>query len=155
MHGFEFHEYLNAFPVLKKHFKGIFSIDTLPKVLKFRQFLICNTDIKTGAGLHWFVLIRNSKYGIECFDSLGISSYKKDQLTKYCKFRGIEELEFNETQFQPNNSNECGLFTLYFLVERMHNLDLSFDELLEEIFDASDQDKNNFKVLEFAKNFNI
>ena len=95
MQGFEFHEYLNAFPVLKKHFKGIFSIDTLPKVLKFRQFLICNTDIKTGAGLHWFVLIRNSKYGIECFDSLGISSYKKDQLTKYCKFRGIEELEFN------------------------------------------------------------
>ena len=155
MQGFELNNFLDHFPMLKKHNAGIFAINTLPKSLKFRHFCFCNTDVHDGVGIHWFCLLRNSKDTIECFDSLGIDDKKLNVLKTVCKFRGVKELEFNETQFQPNNSNECGLFTLYFLVERMHNLDLSFDELLEEIFDASDQDKNNFKVLEFAKNFNI
>ena len=33
----------------------------------------------------------------------------------------------------------------------MHNLDLPFDELLEEIFDADDQEKNNSRVVKFYK----
>ena len=78
MQGSEFHQYFNSFPSIQKHFKGIFSIDTLPKYLKLCHFLICNTDISTGTGLHWFVLIRNSKNGMECFDSLGISPDKKE-----------------------------------------------------------------------------
>ena len=152
MQGFEFHRYLNAFPMLKKQFKGIFSIDTLPKYIKFRQFLICNTDQSTGSGIHWFVLIRNSKYCIECFDSLGISSHKKDQLEKYCKFRGIRELEFNETPFQPTNSDSCGLFVVYYICHRMHNLDISLKEILEEIFDDKSEEKNEEIVQQFCSN---
>ena len=152
MQGFEFHRYLNALPLLKKHFKGIFSIDTLPKFLKFRQFLICNTDVSTGAGIHWFVLIRNSKHGIECFDSLGITAYKKDQLEKYCKFRSIQELEFNETQFQSTNSDSCGLFAIYYICQRMHNLDLSFQEILEEIFEDKSEEQNEELVQQFCSN---
>jgi hypothetical protein len=151
MQGFEFYQYLNAFPTLKKHFKGIFSIDTLPKFLKFRHFLICNTDISTGSGLHWFVLIRNSKYGIECFDSLGISSNKKEQLEKHCKFRGIKELEFNETQFQLSDSDTCGLFAIFYIFQRMHNLDMSFEEILEDIFNDS-KIKNEEIVQQFCSN---
>jgi hypothetical protein len=46
-------------------------------------------------------------------------------------------LEFNETPFQKEDSDTCGLFTIYFVFERLHNFDLSFDEILEDIFDIS------------------
>ena len=152
MQGFELNDFLNHFPILKTHNRGIFAINTLPKSLKFRHFCICNTDVSDGAGIHWFCFLKNSKNTVECFDSLGINQEKLQKLQNNCKFRNIKDIEYNETQFQPETSNTCGLFTLYFIVERMHNLDLPFDELLEEIFDASNQEKNNTKVLEFYKN---
>jgi hypothetical protein len=82
-------------------------------------------------------LIKTSKYTLECFDSLGVNSEKKHLLTEHCHFRNIKEIKFNETRFQSNETNTCGLFTIYFIIERMHNLDLTFEELLEEIFEDS------------------
>ena len=76
---------------------------------------------------------------------------KQKLLEKSCTFRNVKELEFNTTQFQKSDSNSCGLFTLYFIFERMHNLDLNFHEILEEIFDAEDIEINEEKVAEFVK----
>ena len=149
MQGFEINDFFDSFPQLKKHYAGIFAVDTLPKQLKFRHFCVCNTDKSSGVGIHWFCFLRNSKYSIECFDSLGVTTEKKELLGKICKFKGITEIEFNETQFQASNSESCGLFTLYFLLERMHNLDLTFETLLEEIFDAENHDLNEQKVKDF------
>ena len=89
---------------------------------------------------------------MECFDSLGISIKKKELLQKYCSFRGIHELEFNETSFQSINSDTCGQFVLYYIVQRMHNLDISFEEILEEIFDDQNKQKNEQIVQEFCAN---
>jgi hypothetical protein len=155
MQGFEFKEYLDKLPNLKKYYRGIFSIDTLPKILKLRQFIICNTDISTGTGLHWFCLIRTSKTTIECFDSLGISISKKSVLEKYCHFRGVRELEFNETSFQSIDSDSCGLFSLYFIIHRIHNLDMSFHKLLEEIFEDENKEINENLVLEFCEKIKL
>ena len=152
MQGFEFLEFFDYFPFLKKHFKGVFAIDTLPKKLKYREFCICNTDSSEGTGIHWFCLLRNSKKSVECFDSLGISTEKKNILISQCKFYGIDELEFNETQFQKNDSDTCGHFVIYFLFERMHNLDLSFDTLLSEIFESEDTNLNENRVKLFCDN---
>ena len=149
MQGFEFLTYFEKFPHLKKHYRGIFAIDTLPKFLKYRQFMICNSDTSSGSGQHWFCYVRTEKSTIECFDSLGITAEKKIFLQTH-KFRGIKELHFNETQFQENESNTCGLFTIYFIVERMHNLDMPFLELLEDIFDPSDLNINEKRVKLFC-----
>ncbi len=149
MQGTDFEQYLCQFPVLKKHFIGIFSIDTVPKSIKYRQFCICNTDLHTESGQHWFCFLRNSTYEIECFDSLGINLEKKEKLTKYCTFKRIKQLKYNETSFQSKDSNTCGLFTIYFLIERMHNLDMTFDELLDDIFEE-DKVKNEQKVSKFC-----
>ena len=151
MQGFELSEFLTNLPNLKKHYRGIFSIDTLPKIIKLRQFLICNTDFSSGNGLHWFCLVRTSKVTVECFDSLGITPSKKAILENYCHFRGIKELQFNETPFQSEDSTSCGLFTLYFIIHRMHNLDLSFNELLEEILIADNTEKNELLVRQFCE----
>ena len=81
MQGSEFVEYFEKNPILKKQFKGVFAIDTLPKSLKYRNFCICNTDKSSGNGFHWFCFLRSSKETIECFDSLGINKEKKEQFT--------------------------------------------------------------------------
>jgi hypothetical protein len=52
MQGTDLIQYLEGYEELKKAFDGIFSIDTLPKTLKLRHFLICNTDIKSGKGIN-------------------------------------------------------------------------------------------------------
>jgi hypothetical protein len=151
MQGSEFAQYFDKFPHLKKHFLGVFSIDTVPKTIKYRYFCISNTDISTEPGQHWIGFVRNSKYQIECFDSLGVTLEKKQKLLTFCAFNHVKELKFNESQFQSKDSNTCGQFTIYFLIERMHNLDLTFNQVLEEIFDDN-QAENELKVEEFCNN---
>ena len=151
MQAVEFDQYFNYYPFLKNQFVGVFAIDKLPKSLKIKKFCICNTDFSSGTGKHWFVLIRTSKNIVECFDSLGVSSEKRLLIEKYCHFRGISELLYNETQFQQSDTNTCGLFCLYYIFERMHNLDLSFNELLEEIFDGQNKVLNETSVNEFCR----
>ena len=149
MQSSEFEDYFEQFSILKKHFKGTFSIDTLPKTLKYLDFCICNTDISTGVGIHWFFIFKSKRNGIEVFDSLGIDSIKEKNLEMYLKFQGIKSIQFNETSFQKQDSDTCGLFVIYFIWQRMFNLDLTFDDTLEHIFDLS-ADVNEKKVLNFC-----
>jgi hypothetical protein len=148
MQGFEFITYFEKFPELRKQFIGVFSIDTLPKIIKYRTFCICNTDVHNGIGKHWICFIRNEHSEIECFDSLGITDEKRELLSSYCKFKQ-KSIIYNETKFQKDNTDSCGLFCLYFLIERMHNLDLTFEELLEDIF-CPNEDINESRVSLFC-----
>jgi len=150
MQATEFLKFFDHFPQFKKHFKGIFSIDTLPTKIGYRKFLICNTDTQSGEGKHWIIFGQSEKNCIELFDSLGITEEKKQLLREHCKFEK-RQLIFNTTAFQDSNSSSCGLFALYFLIERMFNLDLDFEEILQLIFD-SDISKNEKLVLDFVKN---
>ena len=61
MQSSDFEKYFILFPNLKKHFTGVFAIDTLPKSLKLRHFCVCNTDVSSGAGVHWFCLLKTNK----------------------------------------------------------------------------------------------
>jgi len=131
MQGFEFEQYFSKFPHLMKHFIGVFAIDKIPRNLKYRQFCICNTDTSDGIGIHWFCFVRNSKKSVECFDSLGINESKKNVLKSQCQFKNISNIHFNETIFQSQNSDSCGYFTIYFILQRMHNLDIRFKLFLK------------------------
>ena len=150
MQGFQINEYFNSFPNLTKHYKGIFAIDTLPRIIKLRQFLICNTDLSSGSGAHWFCLLRTSKNTLECFDSLGITDDKKKNLELYCHVKGVKDIEFNETPFQLEHSDSCGLYCVYYIIKRMYNLDLDFEHLLEEIFDDKNKEENELVVKQFC-----
>ena len=88
---------------------------------------------------------------IEVFDSLGGDETKLNILKKYIQLRGIKSIEYNESAFQKETTASCGLFVLYFLFERLFNLDLTFDELLEDIFE-NNIDENEKKVTEFCQN---
>ena len=126
-------EFFSKFEHLKKYWLGTFSIDLLPKRIPPNYFLICNTDTSEGPGKHWFALYRASKKNLECFDSLGVTN-EKQNILKSIGFQGIEKIIFNESQVQPNDSTWCGQFAIFFLFERLHNLDFKYHDLVNILF---------------------
>jgi hypothetical protein len=136
MQASEFNDYFKDFSLLKRHFKGVLSLDQIPTLLNYRNFLICNTAKSTEVGEHWFVIFKSQNSSLELFDSLGVTENKENIFTQHIRIKA-KSLTFNETQFQPNNSISCGKFCIYFLIHRFHNLDLDFDEFLDEFFVAN------------------
>jgi hypothetical protein len=72
-------------------------------------------------------------------------------LQKYCKIQYISSINFNETHVQNLNTSTCGKFAIFFAVQRLHNLDLTFSETLNEIIFKNDS-LNERKVRNFFKN---
>lgn len=146
MESSEFYSYLSQYPKALKLLAGICSIDTIPSKIKINHFIIVNSDLSQNSGIHWFCLYRASKCQIECFDSLGVCSQSKKQtLISACNVSQIESIKVNTTPIQMNSTNTCGKFCLMFILERLHNPDLSFDELLDTIFTNNPSD--NEKIL--------
>lgn len=148
MNGSQFNEYIKHFPSIQNHFKGVFSIDLLPSKLEIKQFCIINSDVSSGFGKHWFALLRYDKNLYELFDSLGFNDHKIFDLKRHCQI--TEEIVYNKTQFQKNDTNTCGNFCVYFLIERLHNYDMDFDDLLENIFLTDNLDYNEQTVRQFG-----
>jgi len=148
MLGCELVEKINEYCSIKHSFKGVYSINTLPKYFKKREFLFCNEDLSQNPGTHWLCFLKINQNSFECFDSLGVNENKINLFKKYLKFQKKFSLKFNETKFQHDESNNCGLFVLYFAINRMHNLDLSFKEFLTEYF-SDDYFENEKKLKDF------
>jgi hypothetical protein len=149
MLGSEFENYFNFFVDFKKYFLGVFSIDTLPKRIKQNYFCICNTSPSNTEGQHWFCILKIHRNHLELFDSLGVNDEKEKFYKQNLTLVKDKFLTFNVSQFQPSTSQNCGFFCIYFLFERFHNLDLEFDEILEESFDSS-CNINDEKVTKFC-----
>lgn len=146
---------IKQFPSLHLFFNGIYAKDNIPKKLKNYNFIIVNTDRKDGPGIHWYCLLKINDC-IECFDSLGIDQEKKFFLFSLPLMDTASECEINSTPLQSSNSSSCGEFVLYFLINRYHNLDISYNELLNDLFDVSSEiNETNVKkfLLDNCENF--
>ena len=120
MESSEFALYFANFPIALKLFDGVYSFDKIPTHIKLHHFVICNTDVSSGTGKHWFCLYRSDKNFIECFDSLGIhDELKKAALLNVCKFKNVAELKINATPLQLSTSDTCGKFCVMFIIERI------------------------------------
>jgi len=131
----------------KENFGGIFAADTIPKNLPKNHFIIVNLDPQHLPGSHWIGVVRLNNL-VECFDSLGTTANKQEFIKSKCVFKGVTHLSYNISPVQPLTSHKCGEFVLYYLFERFHNLDLDFDELLNDIF-TDELTKNDTTVCEF------
>lgn len=151
MQSSELSDIVHKFESIKSNFSGVFSLNRIPKRLKIKSFLIANTQDDSKPGQHWFAIIKVSPFNYEYFDSLGVTNEKLQNLNALHIFPLHSSVKFNETAVQSKTSDTCGLFVLYFLIQRMHNFDLSFNELLDEIFDI-DCEKNENTVKLFAIN---
>ena len=100
---------------------------------------------KDGAGLHWFVVYQ-IYHTIEVFDSAGTDKlFLKKVLDQ---FKG--SCVCNTTRLQPPQSDKCGEFALFFVLNRVYNKDLDFSDLLNSLF-SRDLLKNEKEVLDFIQ----
>ncbi len=95
--------------------------------------------------------MKSDKSTLEYFDSLGVTETKINILKSFCKLKSVTKINYNETSFQKDTSQSCGLFALYFIFKRMFNLDLTFEEILDDIFET-DNNLNEHNVDKFCKN---
>jgi hypothetical protein len=95
--------------------------------------------------------LKTDKSTLEYFDSLGVTENKLTILKSFCRLKSITKINYNETAFQKDNSQSCGLFVLYFVFKRMFNLDLTFQEILNDIFET-DNNLNELNVTKFCTN---
>ena len=148
MEGTEFIHYFAKIPVLLPYFKGVFSIDTIPKSLKNKYFFVTNLAENDSPGTHWvaFLCLHNN---LEIFCSLGNTW---NIILPYLKFQRKFTIYYNETQFQSKSSTKCGKYVIYFLIERHFNINMPLLELLEDLFVTNDLNKNDEIVEDFCNN---
>jgi len=148
LHGYEFLEYFNKVTPMNRLYKGVYSLDDIPKSIKVKEFLVVNLSKKNEEGSHWFCIVRSHLRVYEIFNSLGFTDL--DAVLPYLKITSNADLVYNQTPFQLPNTTTCGLYVIFFLVYRMLNLDLNFYHVLEELFDANNALNEN-KVTSFCQ----
>ena len=88
-------------------------------------------------------MLKTNKCQFEVFDSLGTSA---KFVTQNIPYQGT--CEFNVTPLQLESSNTCGQFCLYFIIHRLHNFDLTFDNFMNDFF-TDEPVLNEARVLQF------
>jgi hypothetical protein len=146
----EFKTYFEKVPQLLHHFIGVFPIDKLPRKIKKKQFFVANLDPSYKEGSHWICFIRLNDIECEIFDSLGV---KINSILPFICFNHKLTFVYNSTPVQPLTSTLCGKFVVTFLIERMLNQTMDFNDLLENIFSLN-LIENDKKVTEFCLNLN-
>ena len=121
MRGYEIQHTLSNLPFNQLCFKGIVSVDHLPKKLPQHCFLIVHRQTSPSTG-HWFVIFKYSKEAIEVFDSLVIP---RELLTKI-KNNFKCTVYSNDIKLQSSGSDTCGWFCIYYVFNRWHNLGKNF-----------------------------
>ena len=119
------------------------NIKNLLKKNKNKIGIIFNTDYSTGPGEHWVSFYgdlkgrnRKNKPSLYFFDSVADKPQKEiyelvDRLKKQGKRNGIKlDFFYNDIQHQQKNT-ECGIYSLYFLISMLHNVD--FKKFIKKI----------------------
>ena len=146
MKGIEIKQKIERFPILKLHFKGIFAIDTIPR-LNITNFVIVNTSHSGTKGLHWIVVYLSPFRILEVFDSSGIHF---EVISSALKRHNPYNIIHNILPYQKLGTKNCGIFCIYFILNRILNLEVNFYDLLDKIF-SSNLELNDGKIKDFKK----
>ena len=108
----------NADEATWKAFDNVYSLDTLPSVIKhYPIFIVLNTHPQNLHGKHWKVIYIGENRRGELFDSLGMPPNIPTQqwLRKHTR-----QYKRSERVLQHPLSSTCGAFVLYFILKRLH-----------------------------------
>lgn len=143
---------------IKKKFLGVFPCDKIPKRIpkKDSKFLIINTDISTGPGIHWIAIYIDPKIKqVEVFDPADSRNSFNSELFLY-KARLEEEkgftIRYADQILQSPTSNLCAVYCLMYIYFRVKGE--SFFKFLRK-FKRQKLEVNDKIVLKlFHSNFN-
>ena len=130
-----------------KHFKGVFSRDSLPHQIKNNECGIVNLDSKLGSGTHW-VAYRNGKSHAEYFDSFGLEM--PFEVAQYLDTSG-KQIYYSGDEIQERDSVLCGYWCLYYLIERQKGVSM-LNVIHNTEFDMNNQAINHRFIINYFKN---
>ena len=112
----------------EKGFRGVLTIDLLPKKIKSFENGIVNFDLSTGEGTHWVCYYNDPKYPfVEYFDPYGEYKWGNVQLKhekiprdmiRYLRTSKKKDLRYNSSFLQKPLSVNCGYFCMKYITER-------------------------------------
>ena len=113
-----------------KHFRGVFSHDTLPKLINEQESGVINLDKQSGEGSHWVAYCSTDQSNIVYFDSFGLPP--SDSISAYLKGKN-HNLLFNSSQFQQMTELPiCGYYYIDFIKHLSPPIKMSaYDYLLQ------------------------
>jgi len=129
-----------------KYFRGVFSRDDLPKIIK-RECGIIGLDSKIDPGTHW-VCYRNIDDHCEYFDSFGLKMPKDIQ--KYMT-TSSKQIVCSGDKIQECDSVLRGYWVLYYLLERQRGRSI-LQTIHSSKFDMTDQSVNHRFIINYFKN---
>ncbi len=148
----EISTYMKCNRLTRKYFRGVYSIDNIPKKL-FRRTPFCiivNSDPSFLPGMHWLACwIDKTPNCVEFFDSFGQKPHLYTNFPDYfAKYSNC--LTINKIKLQSEQSAVCGHFCLVFLYCRSLGISLN---TFKKIFNRKDRPKNDQKILKLFKHF--
>lgn len=153
MKGAEIRRLLEVDPFVFFHYDGVFARDTLINIKKQQHFIVINTGKQNQTGsFHWILIVRSNNTLFYC-DPLGAEG-NRQHFKLICQnkslLEGISDLVISENQFQPSNSDNCGLFCVYVAYHIIRKLHQPFNHVLSKIF-SDDTAENERRVIAFAQ----
>ena len=130
-----------------KHFRGIYSRDSLPKSILQYEVGIINLDTRLGIGTHW-VAYRNGSHHGEYFDSFGL--IMPDEIKTYLMTSG-KSIYYSGDEIQERDSVLCGYWCLYYLLERQKGVPM-LNVIHNAKFDMNNQAVNHRFIINYFKN---
>lgn len=119
-------------PRARKHFIGIFAINTLPPLpLSKSAYPIClifNTDTDTMSGSHWLALYMPTKDQCEYFDSYGVEPCL-GPVKKYLH-ENFKNVSYNKLALQAQGTKTCGEFCICFIIALCQNYSMRQFQIL-------------------------
>ena len=107
-------------PLLRRHILGVYAADKLPNIFPFYPCgFIANTDEHKSPGRHWIAFYLPKQGRVECFDSYGQSPELYNSWISSWLQKHFTYVIWNTSPIQSDFSNVCGLYSLYFLRERL------------------------------------
>jgi hypothetical protein len=91
-------------------FRGIFTLDTIPRSPKENEKGIVNIPVRNGS--HWVCYIKKGKY-VRYFNSIGNKPPPKELITYFKDCR----ITFNKKSVQERGTSFCGYHCLNFLIK--------------------------------------
>ena len=125
MNTFQLEQLCTSHPKLKRHFKGVFASNELPKfVSSYPAAFILNTQPRSKSGEHWVAIFLNAKYNGEYFDSYGFPPMNQNVI-RFLK-RNTAKWTYSKKVLQNPISLMCGGFCIYFLVKKSQGQSLRY-----------------------------
>ena len=134
--------------LLKQYILGVFAADLIPfEVNHYPYGFIANTEASSQEGKHWIAFYIPRKGHAEIFDSYGKDPSRYNIYYEKWMKKNVLPTLVNKKQIQSNHSNVCGLYCLFFLLQRLRGH--SMQEVLR-LFNGSDLNANDQFIYNYS-----